>query len=161
MPRFIFGSGFEELGRDEGEYVILERESALQNARAYRCETWGGFSKLRGITLREVAENLVERITRQTPFDYNEIVGDWPSLPDPREVAYDHLFGPVSQIDEPAILEELEISHGSPGGHLCCIDVRSRRGILRLVAYLQDHGSADYILEEDPQLARAALGLNE
>jgi hypothetical protein len=169
MYRFIYGRGPEEYGW-EGEFFLMEREAAERAARAFQCRTWAEYAQIQAATWEQYrqdrefdeAEADGEDVPEPTDeFDYEELLaeGSYLALPDPREVAYDLLIPRIPWKDDPVLVATLEISHGSPAGHLECISVTKRKGIDRLAEVLRETLRNKATLEVDEALVRAALGV--
>ena len=145
MELLYYGKTPAMLG-GEGDYVLVEAKAAEVAVAAHQCNTWGGFAKLVRSPWREFVAEWKEEMTEinggvlpksSTLFSYAEIVGAWHVaglVADPREAAYDLCWKVVCRLceEDDSLSNEIDVSHGSPFGHITCITSATITGFQRL-----------------------------
>lgn len=168
LPDLIFGQYPEILG-GEGQYIMLERASAVAASRAFRCRTWGEFAEVAGLPWKRLHEEWGEDYAEQgvrkrtlrptSRFRYADIafgLTTGPALPHPAEVASE-LVHASPYVRDYIIARRLEFEPGTPWGNLECILAPSCGPFLALQEYLSRERRDRWTLDHDDRLVRRGM----
>lgn len=172
MELIYYGETPVELG-GEGDYVLVGAKAAEAAVAAHECKTWGAFARLVKCPWREFVAEWGEEMSeinggvlpkQSTPFSYADIAGAWhvaDLVTDPRQAAHELCWKVVGKLceEDDELADEIEVSHGSPLGHVQCITSLTIIGFRRLAEMLRAlPGAKVRLAHDDDIVARCLLG---
>jgi len=173
----LYGLLPEESGGDGTLSTLVDETAALHAIRAGECRTWGEYLKLAAKSWAQAQEECGKWLNDlndgrppgpETPFSFREIYGAtlyqgdaayWISrwIKQPREAALERLTALGRRVMALVRRAGLEISYGSPMGHIECIDGTSPSSFETLASLLRDDGWSSLDLRRDDHLVARCL----
>lgn len=158
----------------EGDYVLVEAAAATLAESAHECRTWGEYARLVKCDWKDLVDGWGDAMacandgslpSCSTRFSYGDIVGKAADLViDPREAAYDAAWRLVATLckNNVALSHEVDVSHGSPMGHIQCISSSSLLGFQTLAALIATMPKRRIqLVHDDSRVARCLVGSDQ